>query len=163
MWVHGSYVDYDEHTRALPPAGEVLADEGVYALASSAVATRDADGVVPVPGRDPLRRDRGSSWLTGVVSSEVRPMGSATTQEFLLVAGDARFVARASLKGREPLRPGERCTLECIFELVASHDWSAFDLPGEWAGDWRIQQVVRAGTSSGWDFVLDLAAVARPV
>ena len=166
VWVHGSNADYDEGQRALPPPGEVLDDEGVYALASSRVATLDVDGVVAVPGRDVLRRDRGCYWVTGVVSSPIRPMGStrtSVTQEFLLVAGNARLVARTTLKRRDRLGVGERCTVECIFELVASHDWSAFDLPGEWAGDWRVQQVIQPGTSPGWDLVLDLAAVSQHV
>jgi hypothetical protein len=158
VWVHGSDSDYYERLRELPPPGGVLEDEGVYAIGSSRAPTRDEDGVVPIPGQDLLLRDRRCYWVTGVVGSQPRPMGSASTQEFLLVAGSARFVARMTLKPEDRVGLGERVTVECMFELVASHDWSAFDLGEDWGCDWRIEQIIRPGSSPGWDFIVDLAA-----
>lgn len=161
MWVHGSLSDYYEGQRSLPPAGGVLDGEGVYALASSPVPTHEVDGVAPMPGRDVLSRRRPCYWVTGVVSSLTRPVDWARqsgTQEFLLVAGNARLVTRVTLTRRRPLTAGDRCTLPCFFELVASHDWAAFDLPEDWAGRWRIESIIDSGASRGWDYILDLEA-----
>jgi hypothetical protein len=170
VWVHVVDGEFHEGQRALPSPGDLLAEEGVYALSSARVATEDIDGVVPIPGLDPLSPTRACYWVTGVVSDVIRPLGSdqpcgsrATAagtwvaQEFLLVAGAARLVARTSLRRRDLLRVGERCTLVCRFEFVAGYDWSVFDLPEEWAGDWRVQQVVDGRRRQDWAF--DLVAV----
>jgi hypothetical protein len=157
-----SYGDYYEGLRALPSPGEMMEDEGVYALGSYSAATREVDGVVPIPGRNLLRYDRVCYYVTGVVSSAIRDSGMGrSTQEFLLVAGDARLVARASLGRSNGPSVGHRITLKCLFEFVATYDWSAFDLPGEWTGDWRVEQVIHRAHSPGRDYVVDLAAVAR--
>lgn len=142
VWVHvcGSYV-YDCHVQ-LPPPGGVLRDEGVYASGIEILPTLDVDGVVPIPGRDPLERGRMCYWLTGTVGRYAEDgddgEGSADGCFLITSTGGMRLLGQLTHRFRATVQPGSRVTLECSLSLVAGYDWSLFNLPEEWSWNWRV-------------------------
>ncbi|MBP2418042.1 hypothetical protein ACFFOM_09445 [Microlunatus capsulatus] len=146
------------------PVGGLLADEGVYAVAWGTEPTREEDGVVPIPGRDPRRTGCATAWVTGVVTALVEDGSDRghIGQRGLLVAGGTPLICRTWRRRREQLRWGDRVTLPCSFELVAGSDWSLVELPDGASADWRVREALRLeGPTGVLDHLLDLEPVSR--
>jgi hypothetical protein len=149
MWVQvdGVTVKEGNEPLRLAPPGAIM-DEGIYAVTRKLLPTRGVDGVVPIPGRDPLPGGQACYWLTGTVGNDVRDLNEGHRfglgdYRFLVTVGSMRFVGTYSAKRRHSrVEPGTRVTLECSFLLVSDWDWDMDDLPDEWSADWRVLHIL---------------------
>jgi hypothetical protein len=172
MWVQADGVTVKEGNGPLrlAPPGAIM-DEGIYAVTRKLLPTRDVDGVVPIPRRDPLPGGQACYWLTGTVGSDVRDLNEGHRfglgdYRFLITAGAMRFVGRHSAKRhQDKVEPGTRVTLECSFLLVSDWDWDMDELPDEWSASWRVLQVLERSNprlpSADYVIAIEPAEMAR--
>lgn len=149
MWIQVDGVTVKEGNEPirLAPPRETM-DEAIYAVTYRLLPAREVDGVVSIPGRDPLPGGQACYWLTGTVGGDVLDVSQDKRSRFgnyrfLIAVGEMRFVAKYTEKRRKfRVEPGTRLTLECSFLLVSGWDWDMDDLPDDWSSNWRVLQIL---------------------
>jgi hypothetical protein len=164
VWVHVYGSDLYDNQNYLPPPGGVMLDEGVYAMGVTSLPTLDLDGLIPIPGRDPLEQGRKCYWLTGTVGpfTQSADQGPDAVGDCFLITstGGMRFLSHLTHRLRATLQPGQRITLECCLSLVAGSDWTVFSLPEEWSWNWRLLDIRRLDDRSFMsDCVIDIEPI----
>jgi hypothetical protein len=164
VWVHVYGSDVNDGQNHLPPPGSIMRDEGVYARGVKTLPTLDLDGLIPIPGRDPLEQGRMCYWLTGTVGRYAQDLDhdeDAGGDCFLITStGGMRFLGQLTHRLRATVQPGQRVTLECCLFLVAGSDWTVFDLPEEWSWNWRLLEIRELDSrSSITDYVIDIEPI----